>query len=103
MALPLATQADIDAQLQSAPRLVVKFSAAWCGPCRSFAPTVEAAAAQHPDVTFVEVDLDKEPGLAARWRVRSLPTVIGFKQGQVAFQFHGAVGSGELEKHLAQL
>lgn len=103
MSLSPVSQADFAQKLHDNKRLVLKFTAAWCAPCRAFTPTVEAAAKNHPDVAFLEVDIDKDPGLAAQWRVRSVPTTIGFKEGNVAFQFQGAVPPSVLEGHLKSL
>ena len=83
--------------------LVVKFSAQWCGPCKAYAPTVEAVAADHPEIEFIEIDLDENPDLAARWNVRSIPATIGFKDGNVAFHAMGILARSALEKHLGSL
>lgn len=103
MSLPSVSQAEFADKLQTNKQVVLKFTASWCAPCRAFAPTLEAAAAKHPDIAFLEVDIDKEPTLAAQWRVRMVPTTMGFKEGQVAFQILGAVPPSVLEGHLANL
>lgn len=103
MTLPATTHAEFPRLLADTPRLVVKFTADWCGPCRVFAPTVEAAARQHPDIAFVEVNIDQEPALAAQWRVRSIPFLLGLRDGKPAFQVLGAVSGLELERHLEKL
>lgn len=103
MSLSAVSHAEFAEKLQSNKRLVLKFTASWCAPCRAFAPTLEAAAAQHEDIAFLEVDIDKEPALAAQWRVRSVPTTMGFKDGQVSFQILGVVPPSVLEGHLNNL
>lgn len=90
-------------KLDKGTPLVAKFSAKWCSPCKAYAPTVEAVAADHPEVEFVEIDLDENPDLAARWNVRSIPATIGFKDGNVAFQAMGILSRSVLEKHLESL
>ena len=55
--------------------------ASWCAPCRAFAPVFEAAAERHPDIVFGKVNTEEEPELAAQLRIRSIPTVMAFKEG----------------------
>lgn len=73
------------------------FSAAWCAPCKALAPTLEKLQESLPDVRIVTVDIDTEPRLAARFGVRSVPTLVLLRQGQVAKTRVGNASLGALQ------
>ena len=76
----------------------VDFWAAWCGPCRMFAPIFEAAAEKYPDISFVKVDTDAEQELAAAAAITSIPTLMAFRDGVLVFRQAGALPAPEFEK-----
>ena len=76
----------------------VDFWAAWCGPCRSFAPTFEKASEQHPDIVFGKVDTEAEQQLAAEFRITSIPTLMVFRDGIAVYAQPGALAAAQLEQ-----
>ena len=84
--------------------MMVDFWAEWCGPCRAISPVLEALAQESGSkVTLAKVNVDENPGLAARYGIRSIPTILFMKQGNVADQVIGAVPRAKLREKLDAL
>jgi len=76
--------------------------AAWCGPCRAFAPIFEEAASRHPDVTFGKIDTDAEQALAAQFNIRSIPTLMVWRDGILLLSQPGVVPAVALDELITQ-
>ncbi len=82
--------------------VIVDFWAPWCGPCKGFAPVFEKAAESHTDVVFGKVNTDEQQELAGAFNIRSIPTLMIFREKVVLFQQAGALPGQALEQVLAQ-
>lgn len=83
--------------------VLVDFWASWCGPCRAFAPTFSNAAEQHPDIVFGKVDTEAEQDLAGALQIRSIPTIMAFRDGVLLFAQPGALPAPALEDLITQI
>ncbi len=82
--------------------VILDFWAAWCGPCRQFGPVFEAASEEHPDVVFGKIDTEAQQELARAFNIRSIPTVMVFRDNIVLYAEPGALDKNAISELLNQ-
>ena len=95
------TLENLPATVQENDIVLLDFWAAWCGPCRMFAPIFERAAEAHPDIVFGKVDTEAQQQLAAVFGITSIPTLVAFRGGIVVFEQAGALPAPALDELIA--
>ena len=102
MATVELTKDNFEQTVNGNPIVIVDFWAPWCGPCRGFAPVFEKASEAHPDVVFAKVNSDEQQELAGSFNIRSIPTLMVFREKVILFQQAGALPGQALEQVLTQ-
>ena len=97
MAVIELTSDNFDQVVTGNDMVIIDFWAPWCGPCRSFAPVFEAASAKHPDVVFAKVNSDEQQELSGQFGIRSIPTLMVFRQQVILFSEPGAMSGRDLD------
>jgi len=89
---------DVHQVIEENSIVLIDFWADWCGPCKSFAPMFEQSSEKHPDLVFAKVDTEAQQAIAAGFQIRSIPTLMIFKDQIVVFSQAGALPGAALEK-----
>jgi thioredoxin 1 len=103
MATVELTAEDFERTIMDGGTVLIDFWAGWCGPCRMFAPTFEAVSEDNPDVVFAKVDTEAEQQLAGELGIRSIPTLMAFRDGILLYREAGALPKAALEDLVGQV
>ncbi len=102
MATVALTKENFESIVTGNDMVIVDFWAPWCAPCRAFGPTFEASSEKHADVVFAKVNTEDEPELAGAFNVRSIPTLMFFREKVILYSEAGALPAPGLEQVIAE-
>jgi thioredoxin 1 len=103
MAVTTLTTENLESTIENNDIVIIDFWAAWCGPCQAFKPIFEAASEQHNDVTFTSVDTEDQGELAAMFQIRSIPTLVVFREQIPVFGQPGMLPAEALDELIAKV
>lgn len=98
MAVLELTQENFNETIEGGKTVVIDFWAPWCGPCRAFAPTFETVSEQYPNVVFAKINTEAEQELGASFNIRSIPTLMVFREKVILFTQAGMLPKAALEQ-----
>ncbi|MDW5328765.1 thioredoxin [Plantactinospora sp. KLBMP9567] len=103
MATVELTTANFDEVTEQPGIVLVDFWADWCGPCKRFAPVYERSSDKHQDIVFGKVDTEAQQDIAAKFDIRSIPTIMAIRDGVIVFAQPGALPESALESLIEQV
>ena len=103
MAAIEATGKDFEQIITGNDIVIIDYWAPWCAPCRSFAPTFEEVSEQHEDITFVKVNTEEEQVLASSFQIRSIPTLMVFREQVILYSEPGVLSAPQLNELIQKI
>ncbi len=97
------TSENFESTIKENDIVILDFWAEWCGPCKSFAPVFESVSEKHPDIVFGKINTEEEQQLAASFQIRSIPTLMIFREQVILFSQPGALTEGQLEEIIGKV